>query len=64
MEFLTGVDAQRLITIGSEFAANPEVPPADHIAEWADVKQDPIAVNEAGPLLADAAQLMLDVGWR
>jgi iron(III) transport system substrate-binding protein len=64
MEYLTGVEAQRLITIGSELAANPEVPPADHIREWGDVKQDPIAVNEAGPLLDDAAQLMLDVGWR
>ena len=24
---------------------------------------DPIAVDEAGPLLDDAVQLMLDVGW-
>jgi iron(III) transport system substrate-binding protein len=64
MEYLTSVDGQRLITVGSELAANPEVPPADHIREWADVRQDPIAVNEAGPLLDDAARLMLDVGWR
>ncbi len=62
MEFLTAPDAD-FITAGSELAANPEVPPPSHIAEWAAVKQDPIAVNEAGPLLEDAVQLMLDVGW-
>ncbi len=62
MEFLTAPEAD-FVTAGSELAANPAVPPPSHIAEWADVKQDPIAVNEAGPLLADAVQLMLDVGW-
>jgi iron(III) transport system substrate-binding protein len=62
LEFLTAPDAD-FITAGSELAANPEVPPPAHIAEWAAVKQDPIAVDEAGPLLADAVQLMLDVGW-
>ena len=36
----------------SEFAANPEVPPAEHIREWADVKTDPIDVEQAGPSLA------------
>jgi len=64
LEHLTGTDAQALMTAGSEMAANPEVPPADHIADWADVKTDPIAVDEAGPLLDQAVQLMLDVGWR
>ena len=41
--------AEEQITAGSEFAANPAVPPPAHIADWADVKMDPIAVNEAGP---------------
>ena len=31
--------------------------------DWADVKIDPIAVDEAGPLLDDAIALMLEVGW-
>ena len=62
MEFLTAPDAD-FVTAGGELAANPEVAPPSHIADWAAVKQDPIAVNEAGPLLADAVQLMLDVGW-
>ena len=43
---------------------NPEVPPAEHIADWADVKLDPIDVAEAGALLPDAVQLMQDVGWK
>ncbi len=64
MEYLTDVDAQRQIVTQSEFAANPDVPPADHIRDWADVVIDPIAVDEAGPLVADAVELMLEVGWR
>jgi iron(III) transport system substrate-binding protein len=63
MEFLTSAEAQEEIVSGSEFAANPDVPPADHIAHWADVQTDPIDVEAAGPLLADAVELMLDVGW-
>lgn len=64
MEYLTSPEAQREIVSRSEFAANPEVPPADHIRDWADVVTDPIAVEEAGPLLDEAVALMLDVGWR
>lgn len=64
MEFLTAREAQAEITSGSEFAANPAVPPAEHIRDWADVKVDPIAVEEAGPLLDEAVTLMQEVGWR
>ena len=39
------------------------MPPAEHIRDWAGVKVDPIAVNEAGPLLDDATAMMLAVGW-
>jgi len=63
MEHLTAVDAQRQITEGSEFAANPDVAPAPHIRDWTGVKLDPIAVEEAGPLLDEAVALMLEVGW-
>ncbi|MGH9210456.1 MAG: extracellular solute-binding protein [Acidimicrobiales bacterium] len=63
MEYLTSRDAQELIVARSEFAANPEVPPSEHISDWADVTIDPIAVDEAGPLLDEAVALMLDVGW-
>jgi iron(III) transport system substrate-binding protein len=63
LEFLTSAEGQTYFTAGSEFAANPAVPPDAHIAAWADVKRDPIAVNEAGPLLSTASLLMLDVGW-
>jgi iron(III) transport system substrate-binding protein len=63
VEYLTSVPAQELVVENGEFAANPDVPPADFISDWADVKQDPIAVEEAGPLLEDAVALMLSVGW-
>ncbi|HKY65936.1 MAG TPA: extracellular solute-binding protein [Acidimicrobiales bacterium] len=63
LEFLTSPEAQEEIVARGEFAANPTVPPAPVVAGWADVKIDPIAVNEAGPLLDQATALMLDVGW-
>lgn len=63
MEWLTSPPAQREIIAGSEFAANPQVPPAAHISGWAEVKQDPIDAEKAGPLLPEAAALMLSVGW-
>ncbi|MDN5857308.1 MAG: extracellular solute-binding protein [Pseudonocardia sp.] len=63
LEWLTSPPAQEQIIARSEFAANPAVPPAPHIRDWAKVKTDPIAVNEAGPLLDDAVAMMLEVGW-
>lgn len=64
MEHLTGPEAQRLIVENSELAVNPGVPPAEHLAGWADVKKDPIDVARAGELLPDAVKLMQEVGWR
>lgn len=63
MEYLTSAAAQGQIAEGGEFPANPEVPPEPHIASWATVVLDPIAVDEAGPLLNEAVALMLEVGW-
>lgn len=63
MEYLTTAAAQATFIDGSEFAANPEVAPAEHISHWADVEADPIDVENAGPLLDEAVQLMLEVGW-
>jgi iron(III) transport system substrate-binding protein len=63
MEFLTGREAQEAIVENGEFAANPDVPPAEHIRDWADVKTDPIDVERAGPSLAAAVELMQRVGW-
>ncbi len=64
MESLTAAPAQRLITENSELAVNADVPPAEHIAEWDDVKKDPIDVARAGALLPDAVALMQEVGWK
>lgn len=63
LEYLTAPAAQEVIVAGSEFAANPSVAPAPHIADWAGVVTDPIDVEAAGPLLEDAVALMLAVGW-
>jgi iron(III) transport system substrate-binding protein len=63
MEFLTAREAQEAIVENSEFAANPDVPPAEHIRDWADVETDPIDVERAGPALAAAVELMQRVGW-
>jgi iron(III) transport system substrate-binding protein len=63
MEFLTAREAQEAIVENGEFAANPEVPPAEHISDWAGVKTDPIDVERAGPLLATAVEMMQRVGW-
>src|SRR3954470_24529892 len=41
MEYLTSPPAQENVTANSEFAANPAVPPAEHIRDWAHVKRDP-----------------------
>jgi iron(III) transport system substrate-binding protein len=64
MEFLTAREAQEAIVQNSEFAANPDVPPAEHLRDWADVKTDPIDVQRAGPALAEAVALMQRVGWQ
>ena len=63
MEFLTGREAQEAIVENGEFAANPDVPPAEHIRDWADVELDPIDVERAGPNLSAAVELMQRVGW-
>src|SRR5918999_4871458 len=54
MEFLTAPEAQAAIVENSEFAANPDVPPAEHLRAWADVRTDPIAVEDAGRSLEAA----------
>ena len=63
MEFLTAREAQEAIVENSEFAVNPEVPPAAHIRDWAGVKTDPIDVERAGQNLSAAVALMQRVGW-
>ncbi len=63
MEWLTSPPAQQEIVAQTEFAANPDVAPPAQFRDWADVKIDPIAVDEAGPLLDEAVALMLEVGW-
>ena len=63
MEFLTAREAQEAIVENGEFAANPDVPPAEHIRDWDGVETDPIDVEEAGPALAAAVAMMQRVGW-
>jgi iron(III) transport system substrate-binding protein len=64
IEYMTGTEAEQLLVEqNSEFAANPAVGPPEWIADWAEVKRDPIVPDEAGPLLGAAVDLMLEVGW-
>jgi len=63
IEYLTSAEVQDSFTDGSELAANPEAEPPAHVPEWADVRLDPIDVEQAGPLLQEAVALMLEVGW-
>jgi iron(III) transport system substrate-binding protein len=63
MEFLTARRAQEAIVQNSEFAANPDVPPAEHLSEWANVTTDPIDVEQAGQNLEAAVSMMQRVGW-
>lgn len=63
MEWLTSPPAQTEIAARSEFAANPAVPPPPYVADWANVKIDPIDGEQAGPLIDDAVALMLKYGW-
>ena len=64
MEYLTSVPAQEEVVKNSELATNAEVSPPEHIADWADVKRDPIDVERAGKLLPNAIALMQKVGWK
>jgi iron(III) transport system substrate-binding protein len=63
MEHLTSPEAQREIAANGEFAANPEVPPADYIRGWAGIKRDIIDVGGAGENLPAAVEMMERVGW-
>jgi iron(III) transport system substrate-binding protein len=56
MEHLTAAPAQRQIAANGEFAVNGDLP--------ADVKLDPIDVEQAGRRLPDAVALMQEVGWK
>jgi iron(III) transport system substrate-binding protein len=64
MEYLTDTEAQETIAANGEFAANPKVPPAEHIRDWAEVKTDVIDVEQAGKALPGAVAMMQRVGWQ
>ena len=65
VEFLVSPEAQELFTAtNSEFPANPEVPPAEHIADWRGFRVDPIDVTSDASLQVSAVELMNEVGWR
>jgi iron(III) transport system substrate-binding protein len=64
LEHLTSPEGQREIVANGELSADGSTAPARQIADWAEVKQDPIDVERAGALLPDAVSLMQQVGWR
>lgn len=64
VEFLVQREAQEAIAANGEFPANPSVAPAPHVADWRDVKVDPMGVDGAGRHAEDAVALMAKVGWK
>ena len=64
VEFLVSEEAQELLAAtNSEFPANTDVAPAEHIADWRGFRVDPIDVTSDAQLQADAVELMNEVGW-
>ena len=64
MRYLTEPAQQRVFAHNNfEFAADPNVAPAEEIAQFGTFKRDPIDVRGAGEHLEDALQLMEEVGW-
>ena len=63
VRFLQDREAQEAIAANGEFPTNADVPPAEHIRDWAGVKVDPMDVAGAGAHQEDAIALMADVGW-
>ncbi|MBN1530725.1 MAG: extracellular solute-binding protein [Thermoleophilaceae bacterium] len=64
MQYLTEPKQQELFAHNNfEFAADPDVRPAEEIAQFGTFKRDPIDVQGAGEHLEDALQLMEEVGW-
>ncbi len=64
LEHLTSPAGQKEIVANGELAADRTTPPQPHIADWAEVKQDPIDVARAGAMLPTAVRLMQEVGWK
>ncbi len=64
MRYLTEPAQQRVFAHNNfEFAADPDVAPAEEIAQFGTFKRDPIDVQGAGENLENALQLMEEVGW-
>jgi iron(III) transport system substrate-binding protein len=64
MRDLTEPAQQRVFAHNNfEFAADPNVAPAEEIAQFGTFKRDPIDVKGAGEHLEDALLLMEEVGW-
>ncbi|MDP1795679.1 MAG: extracellular solute-binding protein [Acidimicrobiales bacterium] len=63
LEFLVQREAQEAFAEQGEFPANPDVEPIEVVAEWRDVKLDPINSEAAGKDGKAAVRLMRKVGW-
>jgi iron(III) transport system substrate-binding protein len=64
LEWLSGTEAQGLFAaLNLEYPVTPSVPPDPLVAAWGTFKQNPINVNKAGELQADAVRLMDRAGF-
>jgi len=65
LEWLAAPEAQRILAdLNQEYPVNPAVEPAPEVAAWGRFKEDPINVEVAGRLQADAVKLMDRAGYR
>ena len=65
MEFLTDRRAQQVVADNGEFPANPDVRPNGPSEPWVDEAGtlDVIDLEQAGPALPQAVEMMQSVGW-
>jgi len=65
IEWLAQGEAQRLYAESNlEFPANPDVAPADQVAQWGEFRADDMPIEQAGKLQRDAVKLMDRAGYQ
>ncbi|MDZ7852599.1 MAG: hypothetical protein U5L98_08125 [Halomonas sp.] len=65
LEFLTSTAAQReFASANFEYPVNPEVEPAERVAEWGEFKADRLNLGSLGEYADEAVAIFDEVGWR
>ena len=65
LEFLTGAEAQGVYAEANfEYPVNPQVAPAELLAQWGDFKRDALNLAQLGVLNRDAVMIFDRAGWQ